>query len=305
MDTQHVTNIAARYFGEAPRRVTQIIGKGSVNSVFVAETHNKKAVIRCSESNHSLDEYRKEAWCMEKAAGLGVPVASVLDIGVFADHAYMLQKFIAGNEGRDLPLPAGDIWRELGKHARFIHSIPVYGFGLKLADMVEGSSQTSWLRHLNYNIESLNADDELIKLGVITVPQSRAVKTIFEGLREQQFTFGVNHGDISLKNVIVDANGVVNLIDWGSAEAAIVPHHDLIQMLKMNMLENDPDEAAIQAFTEGYGVTPSQFEDLLPTLESLLLLRAFDKLRWALDWKIDGLEDFLTSARQAVERKLA
>jgi len=104
--------------------------------------------------------------------------------------------------------------------------------------------------------------------------------------------------------VIVDESGKVNLLDWGSAEASIVPHHDLIQMLKMNMLENDPDEAAIQSFLDGYGISQSEFEEMRPTLENLLLLRAFDKLRWAIDWGIEGLESFITHARQAAERKL-
>ncbi len=303
MNAEIVRSITSRYFNKPPERVTQIIGKGSVNSVFVVESRNTKAVIRCRDSSDSLDEYRKEAWCMEKAAGVGVPVATVLDIGDFADSAYMIQEFLGGKEGRDLPMPATNIWSELGRHARAIHSIPVCGLGLKMADMIEGNSQSSWLRHVDYNIESLNADDELIKLDVITPQQSRITKALFEELRDRQFTFGLNHGDISLKNVIVGSDGVVNLIDWGSAEAAIVPHHDLIQMLKMNMRESDPDEAAVQAFIRGYGIIPSQFDDMLPTLESLLLLRAFDKLRWALDWNVEGLDDFVTHARETVERR--
>ena len=83
-----------------------------------------------------------------------------------------------------------------------------------------------------------------------------------------------------------------------------MPHHDLIQLLKMNMLENDPDNAAIRSFLEGYGMPPSEFEQMRPTLDSLLVLRAFDKLRWALDSGIDGLESYVTHAKQAMERKL-
>jgi hypothetical protein len=41
-----------------------------------------------------------------------------------------------------------------------------------------------------------------------------------------------------------------------------------------------------------------------PTLESLLLLRAIDKLRWAIDSGIEPLESYVTHANQAVERKL-
>jgi aminoglycoside phosphotransferase (APT) family kinase protein len=141
-------------------------------------------------------------------------------------------------------------------------------------------------------------------VGVLTKSQSKVVRSIFADLKSESFDFGLNHGDLSLKNVIVDESGKANLVDWGSAEASIVPHHDLIQLLKMNMIENDPDDAAIRSFLEGYGMPTSEFEQMRPTLGSLLLLRAFDKLRWALDSGIDGLESYITHAKQAMERKL-
>lgn len=61
------------------------------------------------------------------------------------------------------------------------------------------------------------------------------------------------------------------------------------------------DDAAIQSFLDGYGISQSEFEQMRPTLQSLLLLRAFDKLRWAIDCGIEGLESFTTHARRAVE----
>jgi hypothetical protein len=98
--------------------------------------------------------------------------------------------------------------------------------------------------------------------------------------------------------------GRVNLLDWGSAEASIVPHHDLIQILKMNMLEVDPDGEQILAFLDGYGIPPAEFEQMMPELESLLVLRAFDKLRWAIDWNVEGLDGFVSHARETVSRCL-
>lgn len=303
-DIQLVSSVASIFLKDVQIRVVPIFGKGNVNKVFIVETPNAKFVVRMGDQNESLKEYKKEAWCIDKAAVRGVPVATVLDVGVIEEHAYMIQSYIAGDEGRDSQFPRSHIWYQLGRNARLIHSIEVGGFGLKLQDLTQGDSRESWLEYLNYNIESLNENDELIKLKVVSQSESRVIRTIFEDLKGKAFNFGLNHGDLSLKNVIVDESGKVNLLDWGSAEASIVPHHDLIQMLKMNMLENDPDDAAIQSFLDGYGISQSEFEQMRPTLESLLLLRAFDKLRWAIDWGIEGLESFTTHARRAVERKL-
>ena len=74
-------------------------------------------------------------------------------------------------------------------------------------------------------------------------------------------------------------------------------------MLKMKMLENDPDDADIEAFLDGYSISPIEFKLLLPDLETLLLLRSFDKLRWAIDQNVGRLESFIAHARQAVASK--
>jgi aminoglycoside phosphotransferase (APT) family kinase protein len=303
-DMKLVARVSSRVLTDGHIRVLPISGKGSVNKVFIVEAPNTKLVVRIRDQEESLKEYTKEVWCIDKAAARGIPVPTVLDVGLIEEHAYMIQAYISGDEGRNSQFPRSHIWRQLGRYTKLIHSIEVAGFGLELPDLTEGDSQESWLEYLNYNIESLNENDELIKLKVVTQSQSRVIRAMFEDLKRKAFNFGLNHGDLSLKNVIVDESGKVSLLDWGSAEASIVPHHDLIQMLKMNILENDPDGAAFQSFLEGYGISQSEFEQMRPTLESLLLLRAFDKLRWAIDRGIVALERFIIHARQAVERNL-
>jgi len=304
-DVRLAATISSKFLNDSQIRVVPILRRGSVNKVFIVEATNKKLVVRMRDKNESLEEYTKEAWCIEKALVRSIPVATVLDVGVFEEHAFMIQAYIEGDEGRDSVFPRSDIWHQLGKYAKEIHSIEVAGFGLTLTDLTQGNSRASWLEYLDYNIESLNENDELLKLNVVTQSQSTLIRTLFEELKGQSFDFGLNHGDLSLKNVIVDKTGKITLVDWGSAEASIVPHHDLIQMLKMNMLENDPDDSDMQAFVEGYGILPSEFAQMLPTLETLLLLRAFDKLRWAIDSGFEGLQSYIIHARRAVERRLS
>jgi aminoglycoside phosphotransferase (APT) family kinase protein len=303
-DIHHASTISSSLLNEPLVEVTPLIGKGSVNRVFLVETANNKVVVRISDGDEALDEYAKEAWCIERAAARGVSVPSVISVGRRAGRAYTVLSYIAGEEGRDSQAPKAGIWRELGRYARLIHSISVSGFGLKLSEMTRGDAQQSWLRYVEYNIASLDENDPLIKLGVLTPDQSRVIKGVFTDLREREFTFGLNHGDISLKNTIIDMRGRVSLLDWGSAEASIVPHHDLIQILKMSMLEGDPDSEQILAFLGGYGISPAEYERMMPELESLLVLRAFDKLRWAIDWNVRGLAGYVSHAREAASRFL-
>jgi aminoglycoside phosphotransferase (APT) family kinase protein len=303
-DIRLASGITSGLLNESPVEVTPLIGKGSVNKVFLVETAGHKVVVRMSDRGEAPDEYDKEAWCIERAAARGVQVPSVITVGRCEGHAYIVESFVAGDDGRDSPAPRPGVWQELGRYAGLIHSIPVRGFGLKLSEITRGDSRESWLRHLEYNIESLTEDDPLIKLKAFTLPQSKVIRGVLTGLKGREFNFGLNHGDLSLKNTIVDACGGVTLLDWGSAEAGIVPHHDLIQMLKMNVLEGDPDGESIQAFLDGYGISPAEFERMTPELEGLSVLRAVDKLRWAIDWRVGELDVFIGQARDAVSRYL-
>ena len=304
-DALLASRIATGLLDEPLVEVTPLIGRGSVNKVFIVETVNQKVVVRMSDRGEAFDEYTKEAWCIERAAARGVPAPSVMSVGRCGGSAYIVQSHVEGDEGRVSPVPKLYVWRELGKYAKLIHSIRVPGFGLRLSEITQADARKSWLRYLEYNIESLTGDDPLIRLKVLTRPQSRVIRRVFANLRGREFTFGLNHGDISLKNTVVDGSGRVSLLDWGSAEAAVVPHHDLIQMLKMSMLEGDPSDEEILAFLEGYGISPAEYERMMPELESLLVLRAFDKLRWAIEWNAAEVGRFVNHAREALSKRLA
>ncbi len=288
---------------ETTLKISPLVGKGFVNEVFFIETGNHKFIFRTSDAD-LLDEYEKELWSAKRAFEKTIPTPQILKIGVFKNHAFSIQPFVEGIEGRDFSGDKKFIWKKLGEYARKIHSVKIGGFGLKFCDMTHGNSEFLWQTYLNYNIESLNERDELLKLGVLTETQSKTVRNVFENLKSRKFDFGLNHGDLSLKNTIVDENGKIHLIDWGSAEASIVPHHDLIQLLKVNMQENDPDNSDIEVFLEDYGIGENQYEKLLPDLKSLSLLRSFDKLRWAIDQQIPELNEYILTAKETVKRFL-
>ena len=119
-------------------------------------------------------------------------------------NAFIALSYIDGEEGRDSLESKLYLWRTLGKYAELVHSIGVHGLGLKLSEITEGDSMKYWLRYLEYNSVSLTKDDALIQLNVLTLSDSVQIKRVFENLKGREFRFGLNHGDLSLKNVIVD-----------------------------------------------------------------------------------------------------
>jgi fructosamine-3-kinase len=310
MNSDTAKKIASNYLQENVKSVYPIIGKGSVNKIFVVRTDRSEVVIRMNDDRSAYQDYVKERWCMEQAIGKGIPSPDVLAVGKRGDTAYMIQTFIAGNNGEETLLDKSDLWRQIGKYTKWIHSIKVKGFGENLTDPETNTFQAplhdnfdgTWTSFVQYNIDSLTDDDELIKLGVLNNEKSQKVKNLFEKLLNHKFNFGLIHGDLSLKNTITNEKREVFLLDWGSSEVHIVPHWDIIQMLKCHIVNNNPTTLELNAFLDGYGIDQQGFQSMQHELNTLLLLRTFDKLRWAIDRSPSSIPDYTDYAKRVLRR---
>lgn len=265
--------------------VTPIIGRGDVNRVYIVKHENGQFIVRLNSVNE-LNRFKKEAWCLEEALKQNIPSPRLIDIGVKNDTAYMILSFIVGKNGSDIREKKGNTWQEIGSYAKKINSISTRGFGERMTST--GDFDDSWERYLTYNIQSLNNNDKLLQLGVLTKERLWLVKERFISLKDKQFHFGLIHGDLSLENVIVE-NDKVTLIDWGVAESTIVPHMEIIDLLQNQMSDTD---IFFDSFLLGYGMDVNEYKLLKPDIETLTLLRAIDKLRWAIDRKQDKIEEF-------------
>ena len=151
---------------------------------------------------------------------------------------------------------------------------------------------------MNYNIKSLKNNDKLIKLKVLTQKQSKKVKEIFNNIKKEKYTFGLNHGDISVWNTLVEKSGKVNLLDWGSAEVHIIPHYDFTHILRCKIETHRPSNLEFNQFIKGYGMSQKQFGLLKPELIKLMLLISFDKLRWSIDRNPSKINKFIRIAKR-------
>ncbi|MBB3128383.1 aminoglycoside phosphotransferase (APT) family kinase protein [Paenibacillus rhizosphaerae] len=301
---KQAARIAGDFLQEKVKTSYPIEGKGITNQVCVVETKIHKVVVRMN----GKDEYQsfiKEKWCIEQAAKVGVPGPEVLSIGIVDETAYMIQPFIEGDNGVDSTVPKSTIWRRLGEYAKLIHSIQVKGYGENLIDPVHGEFQSpphagsdgTWQGYVQHNINSLTEHDRLIELGVINQMESERIKNRFEDLKSEPFRFGLNHGDISLKNTIVNQANQVILLDW-NAKVSVVPHATVAQLMHYQILglDESPNTEEFQAFMEGYGISG---EDL-SGIRNYLLLRAFDNLRWAINRRPDLVKPYAAFAKQVV-----
>ncbi len=223
----------------------KFIGRGSNNKNYLASSKDRDIVVKLSFAHKeykALEDYQKEKWCIERSSEKGVFGPTVLNLGRSQGRAYLIETFVSGINVEKLKNKL-QIWKQLGKYTKCIHSIKVFGFGENLTNPKKGIFKGSWRKYLDYNIKSLTNTDKLIALKVITKDQSRDVKKIFQDIKKQKFTFGLNHGDISASNVLVDKSGKVSLLDWGCAEVHIIPHFDIMGILSCMTEQGKPTDA--------------------------------------------------------------
>jgi Ser/Thr protein kinase RdoA (MazF antagonist) len=305
-DNAVASDIAVRFLRERVRSVSPI-GQGSNNKNFLVETANGRAVVKLSHEHRrhrALQDYQKEKWCIEQSAALGVPGPTVLSVGEIDGNAYMIETFVEGINGKKVEGDRTAIWRKLGEYARLTHSIKVTGWGEDFFDDRPGGQRASWLKFLTYNIESLTDDDPLIELGVLSRELLPVARRLLEELRDKTFQFGLNHGDLALWNTLVEPSGKINLLDWGSAEAHIIPHFDLLYVFRQHLWDGTPTIEEMAAFRQGYGLSDEEHERLKPELDRLFLLIRFDKLRWAIDRNPSRIEDYVERAQLALSINL-
>jgi fructosamine-3-kinase len=270
-DFEIATQVAHSLLGH-PDHLKRISGMGTCNRAFLADRGTDRIIIRLNADRDSR-EFLKESWCMKQAAAAGVNVARPLRHGVQNDWNYGVQSFEGNVSGAEYPDQMA-VWRWLGEQAARCHKIKTDGFGDILTDEKTGKFGGDWKSYVAGNLRSIAEGNVYAHLSRSQVKNLRAR---LESLAGKHFDFGLCHGDLAPRNVILDGRRMT-LIDWGCAHAHIVPHFDFRELLRVH----SSDSAEVRAFAAGYGAS-AKLNGLLPEIENVLLLCAYDVVRWAKD----------------------
>lgn len=284
--------------GEPGRSFTQLEG-GTQNYVFQVETDRRRLVLRIVKDRvfeESREIVEKEAWCLRKAGEHGIPSPKVYGVGTYQNACYVMIEYIEGSNASTAP--EEEHWRILGEYARSIHEIRVPLDDCP-AGLLDGGPDpdSKWRNFLQYNVAQLSLFDRLIDLEVYDPSQQQEILRRIEGLQSKQFRYGLCHGDLALRNLMLPPVGPPVLIDWGCAVLGPVPEFDFIELLLHHFEEDLPTWEGLQAFADGSGV---DLDASLPTLMDIRLIKSLDLVHWALDRQPSLITTMADSARDCV-----
>ena len=152
----------------------------------------------------------------------------------------------------------------------------------------------AWRRHLLYNAGQLTETDPLIGLGVYSASELPRLRALVSGLLDQDFGYGLRHGDLAPRNLLKTPSGSLVLLDWGQASVGPIPHGDLLDAHRSYVADGQPTAPELDAFADALGAPLGTIRDVL---DDLLVLEALDRVWWALDNRPDRVPDLARDAR--------
>jgi aminoglycoside phosphotransferase (APT) family kinase protein len=282
--------VLRHHFGNSPGRIASKSG-GLSNFVFEAKNKDGEFIVRISPDKARLNAFIKEHWCERAARKAGIPTAEILETGASViPFPYAISRSVGGSEAADHPERA-KIVGELGRYAKVINSIRTRGFG-ETFDW--SNNELSRNRTLKEYLEGeYRYDSRIETLQRSKLCPAETLKYLKGVLREMlkiKTRPALNHGDLRLKNAIVDEAGkIVAILDWEKATSNIAPHWELSVAL------HDLGVDAREKFIAGYGITPKRLGQIAPYVKAFNLLNYTDKINEALAAKDrSALEKFRT-----------
>lgn len=257
--------LVEHHFGTPARRIVRK-GGGLTNLVYAVDHPAGELVVRLNPSPDKVGEFIKEQWATQRAREAGVPTPEVLEVGNAAGgFAYMIARRVRGEAATRHPERLR-ILRDMGRLTAAINAIPTHGWGATF-DWSHNrlSHNTSWKVFLERELCVEERLDTLRRLAGLEATRARRLRAALQPLGALPPTLA--HGDMRLKNVIVEARGaIVAVIDWDECRSAPAPHWDLT--IALHDLSIDEK----RAFVEGYGLDEATLLDAVAALRALNLL---------------------------------
>ncbi|HVF45951.1 MAG TPA: aminoglycoside phosphotransferase family protein, partial [Pyrinomonadaceae bacterium] len=256
--------------GEKVSRLT-FEDAGMSNFVFSVKAESSKYFIRISPTPTALDSFIKEQWVQARVSKEGIPVAPILETGSSViPFPYMISEAAAGVAAADHSKRT-DILRELGRYAARINAIRVKGYG-ETYDWSENKLSYN-RRFKEFLKDEWNYESRISTLDRFKVCPAETLALIRKaiaklGKRDPKPV--LIHGDLRLKNTMVDEEGrITAILDWEMARSGIFEWELSVALHDLGIDEKNK-------FIEGYGLSAKKLA------ESASAMKLFNILNYAI-----------------------
>ena len=262
--------VIKHHFGTAARRI-EFKSSGLTNFVFAVKHEDGKFVVRISPEPGRLNLFIKEQWAQKAAREAGAPVPEILEVGAeVIPFPYMISTAVDGVEATHHPKRL-EILNEMGRVAAEVNKIKTNGFG-ETFDWSENrlSRNNNFKEYLQNEYCYAAKLRTLEKHKVLAPSRAKKIRSIFNAAEKTKPKPVLNHGDLRLKNVIVDEDGKIQaILDWESSTSNIAPHWELSIALHDLCIDG------AQHFLDGYGIKSAKLKSIMP------LIKAFNITNYA------------------------
>ncbi len=288
-----LASILFQELGERTHASEQILGLGSVNQVFLLKGTKGEYILRLNSAQEKGIEFRKEAWCQQKARALGIPCPELFAFGELQDWVYLLMEYLPGKNGSQCTGQEQiSIWQKLGCYAKKVHQIPEWGDSVVAAQ----EFHANWQARLSYNLARLNSSDSLLREQGLNPKLHRNISHRLQQLRGMNLNVGLVHGDLCPRNTLVNQDEVY-LLDWGTAQINVIPHLEMVQVMNAG----EANTEAWEAFLDGMGFSLRDFESIQHEVQLIHLLHSIDTYRWAETYAKEHLNRYFEAILRAME----
>lgn len=257
--------IVEHHFGQPPTRIVYK-RSGLSNYVFVVNHVEGQFVVRISPEAEKTEAFRKELWATQKAREVGVPSPEVLAVGTIGDESYMVTRRVTGSEATHHPRRS-HIVHEIGRYAQIINSIRTTSFGSNFDWTTNGPQHSTWAEYLNNEWQFEQRLGVFAEHKMLSRQQIQKLGQIMDNSRTMRIQPALNHGDLRLKNVIVDEDGqIAAILDWEDCLSTIAPQWEL----SISLHDLSIDEKHL--FLEGYGLDLTQVEEMSPLIKAFNII---------------------------------
>ena len=244
-------------------------GGGLTNLVYQADLDDRSVIVRINADPLKLKVFEREQHAMTLARGAGLPVPRVLQVG--ADpHPFMLLDAVRGVVGTHAYDRIGTV-RQMGEITARIHRIHLPWFGPSAVDAAptaRAPRRHSWGAHLEGDLHASERITTLERLGMFLPDNADQLRQILRHMSTWRRNPVLHHGDMRLKNVIVDQHGTVAaVIDWEHCTSSVPALWDISVALHDLTIDEK------QAFLQGYGYRP---RELTKSIGYMRLLNALN-----------------------------